>query len=196
MQRNRGLIAVAHLIGSDIKRINVSGFVVCLTTSPFLEVVFKDGAIFLHAAYPRALAYWNNTSQEWQAVQAGVAPLPKNPKMRHKTVHNLGTARVKGGSTIKLDLCAPDSLARAEFYVQTIITKIKYMVTNNKWFGPRSKNNIDFPDLIDEAAREYHKKIVVPALKNRAKQSNAAQLNEQIQFDTAACKIMSPLGSD
>lgn len=63
-------------------------------------------------------------------------------------------------SAIKFDVFQADSFGRAEFYVHTIITKIKYLVTNTGWNGHRPKADIELGNLIEEAEKEYKRKVL------------------------------------
>lgn len=173
--RSQGLIAVirmkatlnpcASLIAP--RRADANGFVVCLGQDPFLEVCFEEGAIVLHVGYPRCLAIWDERKSEWKAGWGEIKPLPKKPKERSAAVANLATHRVAASRSIRFDLCDPESLGRAEFYAQTIITKIKYMVTNKKWYGVKPKDDLDFDDLIDAATRDYSRKVVAPTRRKK-----------------------------
>ncbi len=170
MPRNHGLIAVAELSakktewGGPPRRADANGFLVCLSTEPFLEINFDDGGIVLHVNYPRTIAVWDDRKKQLVPGAGTIKPLSKRAKERWATVKKLGTSRVVGGQSIRFELCDPDSLGRAEFFVQTIITKIKYMVTNSGWKGLRPKD-LDFDDLIDAATRDYNRKVIAPTIR-------------------------------
>ncbi len=171
--RSQGLISVARMKESlnpcvsivAPRRLDAAGFVVCLGTDPFLEVIFDEGAVVLHVNYPICVAVWDDRKKEWRASGGTVKTLPKKSKERAAAVASLATSRVPGGRSIRFDLCDPESLGRSEFYTQTIITKVKYMVTNKRWYGVQPKDNLDFEDLIDAATRDYYRKVLAPLRK-------------------------------
>lgn len=162
MPRNHGLITVVPLSPParwGDPRQKADGFLVALGEHPFLEVNFEDGAITLHVMYPRAIAFWDPARHDWSLSCGGIAPLPKRPKQRGEVLQSLSTKRVDGGRSISFGLCEPDSLTKAEFYMHSIITKVKYMVTKKFGYG-RPKDDIDLVDLIDFAAAEYDRKVL------------------------------------
>ncbi len=173
MPRNHGLIAVAALVSktNDIcrppRRVDTKGFLVCLSTEPFLEINFENGAIILHVSYPRSLAVWCVQKKGWVQGFGTFQAFSKNPKKRAAEVNRLGTSRIGDGRTIQFDLCDPESLRRAEFYVQTTITRIKYMVTKSNWLGTRPKPDLEFDDLVDLATRDYTQKVIAPTRKKK-----------------------------
>lgn len=158
--RCQGLIAV-------VRRADANGFVVCLGHDPFLEIAFKDGGIVITAGYPRSVAVWDERKNEWRASDGNLKTLPKKPKERSAEIAKLATHRVAAGRSIRFDLCDPESLGRAEFYTQTIITKVKYMVTNKRGYGVKPKDDLDFDDLIDAATRDYSRKVLAPTRKKK-----------------------------
>lgn len=161
MPRNHGLIAITALAQGSYGglRPNPVGFLVCMGSDPFLEVNFEDGSVILHVVYPPTIARLDPRTKEFVKGYGTFTPFSKKPKERHAAVQKLGTKRVQNGRTIKFDLYDPDSLGRAEFYVQTIITKVKYMVSRvHSIVVP--KDEIEFVDLLDAAAIDYNKKVL------------------------------------
>ncbi len=61
---------------------------------------------------------------------------------------------------MKFELNDPYSLSRVEFYVQTIISRIKYMIKHDG--NPTVKEGIELTDLLTTATTEYEKKVLAP----------------------------------
>lgn len=167
MPRNHGLIAITKLRESLYHmsiRSKANGLIVALANDDFLELNYEDGAIVLYVTYPPTLAVWDQIKNDWRANVGPIIPFSKNPKERAKQLYGLAARRVTGAGAKKItfDLFEPDSLMRAEFYIQTIISKIKYMVGKNRWGSRAPKDDLEFDDLIESASIEYRKKVIAP----------------------------------
>lgn len=179
--RSRGCITVLRA-WKDYS-LDTEVFIVYLGREPFLELSVNERAIELCVSYPRCVAVWDDVKKEWQPGWGKIESFSQKPKTqldevsheliriltnwtpgkskkRQKGTTDLLITRVKDGRTVSFDLCDPESLSRAEFYTQTIITKVKYMISNNKWYGHQAKKDLDFDDLIDMAKKDYARKVM------------------------------------
>jgi hypothetical protein len=193
MPRNQGAIAVTEMFPVKViantvatvppRRREQRGFVVCLGHDPFMEVVIDDLTITLYIAYPQAITVWDDRKQEWQIGCGEIKKLPTSPKARKEVVSKLSYCRVAKCSKASFEIVAPDSLQRAEFIIQTTITRIKYMVSNKGYFGLKPKHMVmdkvsrtfvpkdstEFTDLLELATQEYTR----ISLKNSRKKGKA-----------------------
>jgi hypothetical protein len=169
MPRNHGLIAVVDMTRIELKaglgsprRLDIDGFVVLLGVSPFLVVDIQETVMKLRVGYPRCIATWDEDKNCYvpETHMGTIKSFSQRPKVRATQIADLKDFRLEKNSEVVLDLFETDSLQRAEFYIQTIITKVKYMVTNAGYYGHRAKNDLDLTDLLVVAKQEYTRKAL------------------------------------
>jgi hypothetical protein len=149
LPRSTGLIAIVE---------NDRGLMVLLGFNPFLEMVFVDATIKVLACYPMCLARWNDRKQCWEATaKTTIKGFSKKPKIRTQEIASVRNFHLNGAKTIAFDIFEDDAIQRAEFYVQTIITRIKYMVGNNGYFGMQAKDDLDLTDPIEASTQDYNR---------------------------------------
>lgn len=140
LERNHGLIAVVADSRTHV-------IVVALSTEPFLIISFGEASINLQFSYPRSFHYGESLKH-----------LPKERRARAETLVKLANAKLHQTSPIihaSYDLFKDGSIQQAEFVIQTIITKIKYMVSNDRWYGLRLKKNVELTDLVAAATLAF-----------------------------------------
>lgn len=136
--------------------------------NPFFELNLEDGVVVLRAGYPRGIARWEVV--EWGDSKwvpddnqfRQIYPFSKKPKEKADQLAALSVLRVDKHNSISIDLAEPDSLPKAEFIANFVITTIKYMVTRSGYSGHKPKEGIEFTNLIELATEDYHRRVVVP----------------------------------
>lgn len=162
MPRSQGLVTVTPMkpnpVSSRHPRDGDDGFVVCLAGCPFLEIIFEGANIKLLAGFPSCVATWSELRKIWVPSVAAISPLPTKPNLRRKFIATLSSKKIGHGENTLVDLFRVDAVQRAEFLVQTIITRVKYMVSNKRHTGLTPKEDLDLTGLLEFATREYQKK--------------------------------------
>ncbi len=162
MPRSQGLITVSamvpHGFSSRHPRDGDDGFVCCLAGCPFLEIILGGAQIKLLAGFPTCVATWNDYKKVWVPSVAAIELPPTKPNLRRKFTAALGGKKIGHGEEVKVDLFQADAIQRAEFLVQTIITRVKYMVSNKRHTGLAPKDDLDLTGLLELATREYERK--------------------------------------
>ncbi len=157
MPRSKGLITVVKTdpasrsltktkYGNVISMGTEPGFAVYLGAFTFLTLRFNDETIDLTAAFPACLAAWDKQMQAWRPVICQIKPVDQIT----------GAPYIADPKTVSFDVFLPDSITKAEYYVQHIITKIKYMVSNQGWYGMRPKEDLDLTDPIESATKAHN----------------------------------------
>jgi hypothetical protein len=117
-----------------------------------------------------------------------IKPFSKKPRTRAKEIKDILSLPVMSprrsaliqindqrdrpfdGERITFDLYHPKSLGMAEFYINTIITKVRHLVTSDRFRGICLKDKFgcgDLTSLLDDAKREYDTKVRKSHRKNR-----------------------------
>lgn len=162
MPRNQGLITIAEMkpdpTSSRHPRDGDSGFVCCLAGDPFLEVIFEEAHIRLLAGLPACLATWIEHKRVWMQRDTAITPPPTKLKDYRTFVSLCRRKKVGHGEEAKIDLYQADAVQRAEFLVQTIVSRMKYSVSNKRHAGLVPKADLDLTGLLELATKDYDRK--------------------------------------
>lgn len=165
--RNHGLIGVTDLrpvsrlssVEKPPRPSSAPGFLVTLGHDPFMEVLIAIDAISLYVGYPLCFMKRKNRGDDYEEDWNGtVHTLPTRPQDRYNVLRVLGEYRVPVVlSHTRFDLEDPESISRAEFVVQTTITRVRGLVCQK---GGRLKMRDDayFNDLIGLATQDFLRK--------------------------------------
>jgi len=185
MPRNKGLLAIVEIkskakvpgaVGSVISSHNgwrtEPGFLVYLCQYPFLEVSVRESTVVVFATFPECLARYDAVKRCFVETAREIQPFPKNPKLRAREVAALVQveSRLPPSASITFDLYEADSITKAEFYTQTIISRVRHMVTTRgaSIFSTsgaarpkdRLPDNYWLTELIDFATKDYNRKVL------------------------------------
>ncbi len=158
--RDRGIITITEDEYGDIA--------VSLGDQLFMMVMFTPTNIELKVGYP---SYFRESAELPANYSVPPQPLPKKLKARQKAKEQIkdqisrwsvwhGMKKNTEGWQILFDYFEPDCMTRAEFYIHTIISKIKYMVSHHRWRGYVMKDNTELTDLIESATIEYSRSVL------------------------------------
>lgn len=143
---------------------------------PFLAMQFSETSINLWSKYPdevlrkqkelfgdwRYSAHIKSFSKKEKVRKSEVAKLPHNDRPFKFPNIQRGEYNRESGEVVVFDLFEPDSLNRAEFYCNAIITHIKYLFTNS--YGRiQVKDTVDVDNLTslaEFATGEYEKRVL------------------------------------
>jgi hypothetical protein len=161
MPRSHGLIFVTETPG---------GFNISLGQhTPFVQLTFTETTINLTADYPGQIKgppgnrnlLWGPTDYNFEIV-----PPPTSKRDRKKLAKTMAEKYHRPirptddyYQSVTFDIFHEDSIPKTEFFTHCIITHIKYLVTNQGCGGWRPKGGIELTNLLEFAAKEYHKKV-------------------------------------